>query len=63
MALLYIQISLKTKPFILAGIDKNARRLLNFFRAASGRKLCEDADKDILQTEKAYISSFTASAL
>ena len=54
MALLYIQISLKTKPFILVGIDKNARRLLNFFRAASGRKLCEDADNDTCLTTIEY---------
>ena len=33
------------------------------FKAADGRKLCEDAGNDIFQKGKAYISSFTASAL
>ena len=42
---------------------KSARRLLNFFKAADGRKLCKDADNDILRTGKVYISSFTACAL
>ena len=32
----------------------NARRLLNFFRAASGRKLCEDADNDTCLTTIEY---------